>query len=364
MKQNLFDEMSLTKEEESISSSSYYYKEGVNSSSFKLFLKSPRLYDKMINSKELSFKDTGYTILGRAIHSAILESREEFLSKYVLSSTKIEGKMGDYIQHFVDSSIAGINDDAAHEIAYIKSGFLLTQQSIRTKFETDPDIRKYLKFLKLNVGKILFNKEDWNKIEECRNSVYSHKRAKELLENFDNLSLEREIFSEQEIYWNTLDLSEDVLEFDLKLKSKVDRIIVKEKKGSIILVDIKSTSYNPHTFCKKESFSDSANRPSIEDILRQQSFYNDALKVWSKKKYKKNFSIESYLIVVQTTSLYETVVYNLTPIVRLGKFGEKGYINILRDINWHKQKSKWGYPRSYYEGTGEMLLDETNTNLQ
>jgi len=335
-------------ENEKIIKEDYFSVKAISATSLSWFEQSPIYYKKKIDAG--SYKKTKYMELGTAIHMAVMEPTK-FKEEYVRCIGKIGAKMGVYAESFADVLIGGETEEVAHEIAYIKSEFVGKPESIAKKFDEDRKIQKYVDFLRKNSGKIIMNEEDWSTVEICRNSILQHKKATWF---FDESDSNFEHFVEQEIYWSTINLKG--IDFDLPLKSKLDKIVVDKVNGIIYFPDIKSTSKNVHNYPKTKEFI---------RCIRQLSFYCDALKRWSKERYGKVFTIVPYLIVVQTTDCNETVVYALGDSYMLcGRYGGKvnnthilGYGNLLKEIKWHTDNNQWNYPRSYYEGDGVVELN-------
>ena len=361
---------SIEREIEKEPKENYYDIKAVSSTSLGWFERSPKLY-KRLTDGEREKTISSYMKLGTAIHSAIL-TPEKFRENYIRVRDKITGKMGIYVEAFVDVLVSGVSEEAAHEIAYMKAEYKLPPETVMKSFDTE-EIKSYVRFLYNNAGKTFLNEEEWKTVETCKESVLKHKEVSRI---FDTSNLELESYTEQEIYWKEPESS-------LDLKSKIDRIVVDNDKQVIYLIDIKSTSKDVHIHNRT---------PAFISAIKQLSFYRDAVGQWFWKLHnmdafidyklpnrnKVGYSIIPYIITVQTTEDFETVIYQIdNEILDIAKEGGiinspsselfskiRGFMDILKDIEWHKKNNLWEYPRYYYDNDGIVRCNARENRIK
>ena len=68
----------------------------------------------------------------------------------------------------------------------------------------------------------------------------------------------------------------------------------------------------------------------------------------------KDYDINLYIVVVQTTGLHECVVYkpNLTDL----SVGTDEFDKLIERYKWHVNKSLWDFPMEYYKDNGIINL--------
>jgi hypothetical protein len=149
-------------------------------------------------------------------------------------------------------------------------------------------------------------------LDNCIASLRDNELANTLLFK-TGLDWGDEVFNELPIYWQ---------EKNLDCKALLDRVKVFRDKGLIQLVDLKTTSKSVSKF--NESFD-------FWRYYRQMAWYKHALTVWLDQNNETiTFDIDVYMVVVETTGIYETRVFKVKD-VWLDK-GELEYKEMLNRI--------------------------------
>ena len=340
--------------------SEYFDAPGLSSSDINRFAASPSYYHKYSGKG-----DTSATILGNAIHKACLQPKL-FKHVYAHTTSKVSAKLGKYVETLASAWVPGIELRTAKEIAYIASGFEYPQERVEAIFSKDPKATEYLEFIKKNRGRIILSSEDYERVNRCKGSINSHKKAVELLSWIDKGTSEDgeiEVIVEEPIFW-VLELKDGR---QVLCKSKPDLTVIFHETKHVINVDLKSSGHRLNSF-----------QHIIEKwgYHRQQGFYSEAVnsKLWQDKRIKKRknglyadrYSKESYIIAVETeTALNETRVYHLNE--HQLNCSLKECVDYANEIQWHEQNNLWDYPRWYYEGDGSeelTLYDEQGLKLK
>lgn len=317
----------------------YYSVNAISNTAIGYFLESPLTFHKFMTSGGVD--KTPSMELGSVIHSYLLE-RNKFNEQYTVCKNKVNGKMGQYIEAFVDVIVTGVDESVAHEIAYQKAEFnprSIKPETVINNFSNFKE-RTYMEFLKKSIGKTVIGEDIWDIAEKCISSIKDHKFSKYLLTS----PIHTTCFNELEIYWkiNKLDL-----------KSKLDRLVIDWDNKKIMIIDLKSNSN------KVKNFKDSVIKYGI---YRQLAFYRDAVTYWLKDKEDLKdaltFDIECYIIAVETTGYNETRVFKLNE-NDLFK-GQMEVVKVLNDIETLEKMGTYTYPVSYYENDGvvELLIFE------
>lgn len=316
----------------------YYSVDAISNTSIGYFLESPLLYKKLRDSGIT--ETTSSMDLGSAIHAYILEP-EIFNDRYAICKHKITGKMGIYVEAYVDVIITGISDDVAHEIAYQKAEFIpknIKPETVINNFN-EYKTKSYIDFLKSSIGKTILSSEEFDIVQACKVSVMANKAAKKLLTNSPLLTAYNEI----EIYWKS--------QLSLNLKSKLDRVVIDWGNKVIYIPDLKTTG---------KPLKDFKNAVKIYHYHRQLAFYTRAVK-WLMNNDKRfngtqDFRIQPLIIAVETTRYNECRVFEISK-YDLNK-GTEEFNNVLAHIAELTRLGAWDYTLEYQEGDGIEQLGE------
>ena len=328
-----------------------------NYHSFNRFIKKPssQFFIKYKN-RELD-QDSKSFDLGSAIHCYILE-QEVFYNRYIICNVPvIGGMMGTFIEAIVENE-KFINDidlidefviadvDELYKICYEKSGFKIPLATVIAKLELEGN-KAYLKFLREAAGKTVLSNEEFGIVVNCTESINAHKTARNLCSTNDLTGG----IPELKVSWTYKD-------FPYKIKSIIDNLILDKDKKEVQIVDLKTTAKSVYNFVRSYvSYG----------YYRQLGIYRLAVHSYLKElgEDPSSYNIFSYIVAVQTTGLYECVVYepdNTDLSVAVDEFE-----SLLDRLKWHTDHDRWEYPREYYNNNGIIkikLSDEAISRIR
>lgn len=332
----------------------------VSHSSLSALKISPLYFQKYIN-RELDQDDSRYLDLGSAIHCYILENHL-FNDKYIISNTDvIGGMMGKFLEALVENEkyvtesvhdstedVPGefvlINTDHLYQHCYDISGFKLPIASVINKLKTKEN-NDYLNFLREAMGKHVLSQEEMGVIINCSETVKMHAVAANIL-NTSELSGGE---PEKEILWTHK---------GFKVKSIIDNLILDKEQKLVTVTDLKTTSKNPYNFIRSYT---------SYGYYRQIAIYKLAAQDYLKQlgENPMDYDFKTYIVALQTTGLYECVVYepdNTDLSIAIDEFE-----SLLDRLKWHQDHNRWEYPMEYYNNNGIIkikLSDETISRIR
>lgn len=290
--------------------------------------------------------------LGSAIHCKLLEP-DKFQDRYLISSFEIpSGKNAEFVKTLYGTQKVSTSlfeemkyDEEWVSNAFNVSGLKGTAQKTWDSFRSDTDtakkLQKYWDFLEESGDKMQLALSDSETISRCEKSIEAHKKASELILGY-GLS---DTYEELDIVWkHPL--------FNFKMRSIIDRLIIDKENRTIIVVDLKTTAKNVHSF--KVAYG-------MYRYYRQIPLYIDAAWWYCTHILKMDltgWNIEGYIVAVQTTGHNECAVYDPTTIDKTQGTAEN--LKLLELMEWHFDNDKWDYPKEYYLGNGilSIQLDE------
>jgi hypothetical protein len=314
-----------------------YFNDSAISNSDLGVLKDSPWYFRQYKDKKVERVDTSFFELGTLIHMAILEP-DLFV---VANIDKPGGMMGKFIDVYVE---CGMNKEAEKE-AYKQSGFKYPLATVLAKLD-DKDNKKYLDFIKDNHNKLVLTKQQKWVISQVEKGIYRNPSAQTILfdyeereASFDN---KVEIFNELELY-GLLD--------GVRIKGKIDKLIIDHKFRKIILVDLKSTSSAPYFRFKKvqntgELTIDYQGTGFFNSFkgwcyYRQMAFYKRLIAENYKELFDK-YSFECYMVVVNTTQSYDCSVVKVSD--DWLNYGRAESEELIARYKMHEKENNWMYP--------------------
>jgi hypothetical protein len=321
----------------------------VSHSSLSALKVSPQFFIKYKN-RELD-RDSRSLDLGSAIHSYILE-QEKFYDRYIICDVPvIGGMMGTFIEFMVENeewtpTQKVLCDVELHKICYEKSGFKIPLATVVAKLKLEGN-KNYLNFLRQAAGKTVLSEDEFGIVINCTESINVHKTARTLC-NTNDLSGGT---PELEISWTYKD-------FPYKIKSIIDNLILDKDKKEVRIVDLKTTAKSVYNFVRSYvSYG----------YYRQLGIYRLAVHSYLKElgEDPSDYNIFSYIVAVQTTGLFECVVYepdNTDLSVAVDEFE-----SLLDRLKWHSDHDHWDYPMEYYSNNGIIkikLSDEAISRIK
>ncbi len=306
----------------------YYSKPRISNSSLSMINPreggSPRVFKKFLDGT-YEDKDSKALREGTLIHRRLLEPETFTIYNKVRPS--------DLMTNVLDTVLKPLDKEflSMHSIEYFKTDLIQTAKDFgygNGKYKDDriwkelnkAPVLNYFIFLQEASGKIILNDAEHKLIEDAVESVEQDSLIKEMLSNKTSLfGQDVTIFNELEILWE-ID--------DLKLKSKLDRVVLSHTDKHITLIDLKTTRedlhYFPLTIVKR-------------DIDRQMAFYKAALK-YAYPEY----NVEEVYILSYHKQINEWGVSQIAPeILQAGKLK---FISLLDRIKFHTKVNNWSEP--------------------
>ena len=326
----------------------YVEQEGIRNSELGYFISSPALYkDYIIDNNKPELNESFFS-LGSMVHCGILE-QDELWNRFIFS--KYPNPKSAPQKKFVDRCIfylkEGLTDiqliiQDALQLSYV-TGKLSEKEKETKAQKLYEEFKERISFYIENKEKTILPIRELIRFKKCINSIKNHKAAKILLSEDYHFTA-----NEFPIYWkfNTL-----------KMKSKLDRIIINKETKTITLIDIKTTGFPLHKF--KESFINF-------DYEREMSIYIMAID-WlinnnSNFVYLKDYECKIKLIVVETTGYFETTVLTI-PEEKIFQRISILHNETLPNLEWHYKQNEWKFSKEYYLGNGEFELKYETNNL-
>lgn len=298
----------------------YYEQYGISNSSLKYLNPeeggSPLRFKNFLDGKNDKWESTSLE-RGTLLHSWV-EDPDKFIVEDIDKPSSPYDKVAEYIatldqtQNLDQAIIQKFRDDNFYKA--------WKDETILNKFKEN--CTEYLAFLAKKSDKIVMTKATKEIVDSCKQSILDHNFARNLLFNIERTDPNEEItyedydkFNELEFYWKYN---------GMPLKARIDRLLVKDNQA--VLVDLKTTSYAKSLF-KTGSFESYR-------YYRQMAFYVNAIKT----NMSHITDIEVYMVVVETTKYYETLVVKLSE-----ETLEKGYEEFTRLLELAKFCEVNGY---------------------
>jgi len=318
-----------------------YETETVSHSGLMALSKSPVTYRKY-KEKEDDTSNKGMN-LGSAIHCDILEP-EEFSNRYLVSKYEIpSGKNAIFVEQLFKLRNSGDDtvSEAAIQSAFEASGLKGTAEKAWESYQGVTDsakkLQNYWNYLLESEGKFKLSPSDADIISACKQSINNHKFATALINGYHF----QDVYSELDIVWKHSN-------YDFKMRSIIDRLIIDEENKFVYVIDLKTTAKNVHDFLKAYE---------MYGYYRQLPLYALAAEHYCIEKgieLDADWIFQSYIVAVQTTGNHECAVF--TPSQGDVIKGIKDNHEAMERMKWHFDNDKWEFPREYYEGDGVITL--------
>ena len=316
---------------------------------------SPLHFTKYIN-RELDNDSKSFT-LGTAIHCFILEN-SKFESLYTVSTDNVVGgMMGKFLtalvtnEKYLTESVYDSTEDSPQELVindidilyqqcYDIAGFKTPLAGVLKKLET-PENQNYLEFLRRTEGKHVLSQDEMNTVLNCASNIAAHSVAANILNTTEISGAE----PEKEILWTHK---------DFKIKSIIDNLILDKERKLVTIVDLKTTAKSVYGFGRAYSFY---------GYYRQIAIYKLAVLDYlnSLDEDPMEYDIKTFIVAVQTTGLFECVVYepdSLDLSIAIDEFE-----NLLSRFKWHQDHNRWDFPMEYYNNNGVIKIKLSDENI-
>ena len=294
-------------------------------------LKDSPWYFRLYKDKKTETITADHFELGTLIHLAILEP-ELFV---VASIDKPGGMMGKFIDVYVE---CGMNEEAEKE-AYKRSGFKYPIATVLKKLQ-DKDNKKYIDFIQKNHGKLLLTKAQKWTISNVEKGIQRNPTAFDML--FSNDEINCDVHNELELY--------GLLE-GVKIKGKIDKLVIDNENKVIRLIDLKSTSSAPYFRVKKvqdtgEMTIDYQGTGFFNSFkgwsyYRQMAFYK-TLVAENFKELFETYAFECYMVPVNTKMSYDCSIVQVSD--EWLEYGRKEAEELIFRYKEHTKEGQWMYP--------------------
>lgn len=312
-----------------------YYSDNsrISNSAIGWFLKKGPLYLRnMLDGKEEGLK-LPQLERGTMIHEYILQP-EDFWNDYTMLDYEVPKvkQQKDFCEAYATS--LELTEDDKRITAYRSSYSNNKSPEIVLK-EASELCTKYASYIeaiqKQNDNKKVISGADLHMLKTIKQNLFNHKKAKELLQDIPGVESNNEFH----INWEYK---------DVQCKSLLDRCIFDHINQKIILIDLKTTSDVWNFKHSVEEF----------DYYRQITFYLAAISWYMFKDQDidiSNYSVEAYIIAIQTNGSYEVRVFNMYNEKEIED--RKNVIaKALSEISYHISSGNWDHSRNYYESDG------------
>lgn len=276
---------------------------------------------------------------GTMIHMWLLQKDEFWSTYYVCKSTKPKSvQQAKFCEEYLRSTELLENNKIveAYDLSYVAYG--KTYDAKLTAGEAVYEKTKdYIEDLQNAQGKQMITWADVNELKLIEKNISYHKLASKLLNNEGY-----ECYNEFHINWEDEN-------FNLPLKSLIDRWKINHNTKKVILIDLKTTA-------KIHSFNESV---ETFKYYRQIAYYLDAIKWYLNHiGYDASaYTYEAYIIAISTDGKGTIRVFDMLKDVNFGIDYERSqYERALCEIQWHIINNLWDYSRQYYEGNGAETL--------
>lgn len=142
----------------------------------------------------------------------------------------------------------------------------------------------------------------------------------------------------------------------LKCKSLIDKLIIDHEKSTILPIDLKTTAYSTSDFSKS--------------VLKfrydlQCAFYYKAIYEWMQTTPYAEYELLPFKYIVESTTYPGSpLIYDFKQITTKGVNGfkkddkyYKGYIELIKELQWHYDTDLWNYSYDNYKNKGNILLE-------
>jgi len=299
---------------------------------------SPLRYKTYVKDRKDISKESPSLQNGKLVHLYV-EKPNEFLVSDLDRPTEM---LASWVEEVFESRHIELEDIDVDSVDLRKAA--LAKRGDRYKsFKDDKAWEKftlgfdYLAFLINRGDYICVSSNTKELLEACINSLRINKVASKLLFD-DGEMFGDESFNEMAIYWNQKTPGKS-----LRAKALLDRVKVNNNDKVLQLIDLKTTSKPVSKF--DESFE-------FWRYYRQMAWYKNALKIWSKEKGFVGYDIEVYMVVVETTGVFESRVFKVSD-AWLTKC-TKEYKDLLDRISMAEENDQWLNPKEALSGIQQL----------
>lgn len=255
-----------------------------------------KLYDEYPNDDN---EDAPYLAFGDQYHCYVLENNK-FYERFVVLDTPapynvVQKKFCESLVEFNDGEITADKIKKVYMDVYStkgKSDNLVTKSAM----ELYEQFRSYIDFLLESTDKSIISSESMSRIKNMRASILEDELAKSLI--FDDYMA---------VGYKSVNELPIIYEFnDVKMKSKIDRLLYNPKTGHVIVIDLKTHSQKDTKSSFLDQLIDSINTYRYQ---RQAAIYRYAAIKYIEDELNIEISdIESYYVFCQSNIINQTRV--------------------------------------------------------
>ena len=332
----------------------YRAHKAMNFSSLSEFDSSPKWYFYNKQRHNPHDGDRSYFHIGSALDCIMTDGMDQFKKDFVVGTvTSPTGNMRTFCDTFVHCKIDGLDDDTSIHQAYVKSGYKIKVDRVKTKLAEGVG-RVYIKEKLAADKKTYLTKDEGELVQRMYNKVQENPKINYYFSRKDEDSVERKF---QFPILFTVN--------GIECKALLDLLFIDHKEKKVYPIDLKTTGKSTAEFAK--SFV------SFRYYL-QAAFYTEAVRQWMVAQsligicdYSK-YTLEPFQFAVVSKSGYEIpFLFKTTPyILACGRDGgilksngeyRRGYVKLLDDYQWHTANKYWETPRELFESQHTVTLD-------
>lgn len=280
----------------------------------------------------------------------LLHDWHEHQDGFVISDmVKPEGVMGQWseaVYNLLAQSEGGFRNYSKEIVLLAKGAFYSNIKDETKAFETfEKSGRDYVDGLFKADGKVIVTSKTGTILKAQISSLQAHKKANYML--FSQVSSTSQRIKELEIYW---EVDVEGLDSKVKLKAKLDNIIIDFKNKVIYLNDLKSTGKPVALF--KGSFVSFR-------YYRQIAFYANALFQYllQIEQNPLEWSIVPRMVAVDNTPQFN--VHTFTLAQEWVELGQKECGELISRVAWHIKNNEWSYTADEVENKYDLFIDFT-----
>lgn len=288
-------------------------------------------------------KSTSLALTTGSAVDTLLTNPEEFDELFVVNTyTKPSAQLGEYCD-----IILSLPEDAdvyqrAYDILKKNNGGKLRNSLDKFIESFEKDGKEYVDFVRNNT-KLVISYQEYKNIEKICNTLKTNVyTSKYFINNDENIQI---------LYQYPVYFTKEGMQF----KVLPDIVYVNHYDKSVQMLDLKTTSKNIYKF--EESF------------FMYNYYVQNSMDIDAYQALKQQLNIEEYkelpvLFMVCETDLYNApFMYNFMDLQELGRNGGyyrgkryKGYLELARELKWHKENELWEYPMDIYLTQGERVV--------
>jgi hypothetical protein len=300
----------------------------------------------------LEFKQNLSLERGSLLHLWVLEPEKFVVSKIEKPEPAIVAVIDALYAGEGALASLGWDDNPKEDLQDKRENILSTCNSMGYQMRWKDDTRvnkilekgsEYYDFLCENSDMLIVSESTSEILKACMSSLHKNKTIEDLL--FDDLfETDLSTYNEEEVYFDWHDVSMD---YTVKCKAKIDRIVVDHKNKTYKVVDLKTTGK------PMSKFPDSY---KMYNYFRQAAFYDLASMHWMSERGYGDYSFEGFFFAT-----VETSNYHISRVFRVSDqdldLGKSEYRELLHRVAYHQATEQWENPIEQEDNGGIYVLN-------